>query len=66
MSTGQRRLERSPGDLYLDPAVPAEQRVVITCGTWAAEATHVWNGSSWSRLAPAPVRPVPGAQPQPA
>ena len=63
MRTGQRGLDQNPGDLYLDPAVPADERMVIACGTWTAEATHVWNGFSWSRLAAAPVRLVPCSLP---
>jgi len=65
MRTGQRGLDQSPGDLYFDPAVPADERMVINCGTWSVEATHVWNGSSWSRLGRTPVRLVPCAMPVP-
>ena len=60
---GQRRLDPNPGDLYLDPAVPASERVTVNCGAWAAQATHVWTGSGWSRITPGEVRPVPCALP---
>lgn len=48
-----------PGDLYLDPAVPEGERVTMTRSGWAAEVTHVWTGTGWSRLLPGPVRAVP-------
>jgi hypothetical protein len=57
----QRRPEQAPGDLYLDPTVPARERLTVSCGDWVAEATHVWTGTGWSRLLIAPVRAVPGA-----
>ncbi|PWJ51756.1 hypothetical protein SAMN06264364_12034 [Quadrisphaera granulorum] len=34
---------------------------MVSCGTWTAEATHVWTGRGWSRLLTCPVRLVPGA-----
>ena len=52
-----------PGDLYLDPAVPAGQRVRVGQGRWRAEATHVWTGTGWTRLVAGQVRPVPDAGP---
>jgi hypothetical protein len=63
MRTGQRRPDQSPGDLYLDPAVPADERVTVHCGEWVAEATHVWTGVTWSRLATGAVRLVPSSLP---
>jgi hypothetical protein len=38
--------------------------VTVSCGEWLAQATHVWTGTGWSRLAPTPVRPVPGGEAQ--
>lgn len=61
MKPGQRGPERTPGELYLDPAVPERERVVISCGEWLAQATHVWTGTGWARLSPSVVRPVPSA-----
>ncbi|SDQ72939.1 hypothetical protein [Quadrisphaera sp. DSM 44207] len=61
MIPGQRRPDRAPGDLYLDPTVPADQRVTVSCGEWLAQATHVWTGQGWTRLGPGPVRSVPSA-----
>lgn len=52
-----------PGDLYLDPHVPAAQRVRVGQGRWRAEATHVWTGTGWTRLVAGHVRPVPDAGP---
>ena len=52
-----------PGDLYLDPDVPAAQRVRVGQGRWRAEATHVWTGTGWTRLVAGQVRPVPNAGP---
>ena len=52
-----------PGDLYLDPDVPAPQRVRVGQGRWRAEATHVWTGTGWTRLVAGRVRPVPDAGP---
>ena len=52
-----------PGDLYLDPDVPAPQRVRVGQGRWRAEATHVWTGTGWTRLVTGQVRPVPDAGP---
>ena len=65
MKPGQRRPERTPGELYLDPAVPEHERVMVSCGQWLAEATHVWTGTGWFRLSPAAVRPVPSGRPVP-
>ncbi|MBC3760536.1 hypothetical protein ACUN7V_03890 [Quadrisphaera oryzae] len=50
-----------PGDLFLDPSLPDPERVAVSCGSWAAEATHVWTGCGWARLLTSPVRLVPGA-----
>lgn len=61
--TGQRRPDQSPGDLYLDPAVPADERVEVHCGTWTAQATHVWTGVNWARLNLGEVKLVPAALP---
>lgn len=47
------------GDLYLDPAVPEDERVTISRNGWAAQASHVWTGTGWSRLVPGVVREVP-------
>lgn len=52
-----------PGDLYLDPDVPAAQRVRMGQGRWRAEATHVWTGTGWTRLVAGQVRLVPSAGP---
>ncbi len=52
-----------PGDLYLDPAVPAAERVSVGQGAWRSEATHVWTGTGWTRLVAGHVRPVPSAGP---
>ncbi len=63
MTPWQRGPEQVPGDLYLDPTLPDGERVVVSCGPWTAEATHVWTGGGWSRLLTAPVGLVPGADP---
>ncbi|MGQ7295162.1 hypothetical protein [Quadrisphaera sp. KR29] len=63
MTPWQRGPGAEPGDLFLDPALPDLERVVVSCGAWTAEATHVWTGSGWSRLLTSPVRLVPGAPP---
>ncbi len=52
-----------PGDLYLDPDVPAAQRVRVGQGRWRAEATHVWTGTGWTRVVAGEVRLVPSAGP---
>ncbi|TXR57170.1 hypothetical protein [Quadrisphaera setariae] len=48
-----------PGDLYLDPAVPDCERVTISRNGWSAQASHVWTGVGWTRLAPGVVHDVP-------
>lgn len=52
-----------PGDLYLDPDVPAAQRVRVGQGRWRAQATHVWTGTGWTRLVAGQIRLVPSAGP---
>lgn len=51
------------GDLYLDPAVPESERVTISRSSWAAQASHVWTGTGWTRLVPGLVREVPAHPP---
>lgn len=65
MIPGQRRSERNPGDLYLDPAVPVHERMTASCGDWMVQVTHVWTGYGWSRLVPGQVQPVPASSPLP-
>lgn len=48
-----------PGDLFLDEALPAWERLTLVRNGWRAEATHVWVGAGWARLVPGPVFPVP-------
>ena len=52
-----------PGDLYLDSAVPECERLTMTRNGWAAQVTHVWTGTGWTRLVPGAVREVPAHQP---
>lgn len=54
-----------PGDLYLDSAVPECERLTMTRNGWAAQVTHVWTGTGWTRLVPGAVREVPAQQPLP-
>ncbi|MGQ7295667.1 hypothetical protein [Quadrisphaera sp. KR29] len=53
-----------PGHLFLDPDVPAEEVIDLTCGTWTGRASHVWTGVGWARLVPGPVAVVPTAGPR--
>lgn len=53
-----------PGDLFLDEALPAWERLTLVRNGWRAEATHVWVGAGWARLVPGPVFPVPDHVPQ--
>ncbi|WP_146211283.1 hypothetical protein [Quadrisphaera granulorum] len=48
-----------PGDLYLDPEVPACERVTISRNGWSAQASHIWTGTGWTRLSPGVVHDVP-------
>jgi hypothetical protein len=61
MTPWQRGPGAEPGDLFLDPSLPDPERVAVSCGSWTAEATHVWTGCGWARLLTSPVRLVPGA-----
>jgi hypothetical protein len=53
-----------PGHLYLDPDVPADEVIDLTCGSWAGRASHVWTGVGWARLVPGPVAVVPTSRPK--
>lgn len=64
MTPWQRSPEQVPGDLYLDPTLPDDERVDVSCGPWNAAATHVWTGGGWARLLTCPVQLVPGASPE--
>ena len=55
-----------PGDLFLDPDVPDAERVTVVRAGRAAQASHVWTGSGWSRLGGGPVALVPSVRPRPA
>lgn len=54
-----------PGDLFLDPDVPDAERVTVVRAGRAAQASHVWIGTGWSRLGAGPVAMVPSTRPQP-
>ncbi|TNM64102.1 hypothetical protein FHN55_14825 [Streptomyces sp. NP160] len=53
-----------PGHLYLDPDVPADEVIDLTCGPWTGRASHVWTGVGWARLVPGPIAVVPTARPK--
>lgn len=53
-----------PGHLFLDPDVPADEVLHLTCGAWTGRASHVWTGVGWARLLPGPVAVVPTARPR--
>ena len=53
----------SPGDLFLDEALPECERVTLVRNGWRASATHVWVGAGWARLVPGPVALVPDHAP---
>lgn len=52
-----------PGHLFLDPDVPADEVIHLSCGAWTGRASHVWTGVGWARLVPGPVAVVPTARP---
>lgn len=54
----------APGDLFLDEALPASERMTLVRNGWHAEATHVWVGAGWARLVPGPVSMVPDHAPR--
>lgn len=54
----------SPGDLFLDEALPECERVTLVRNGWRAAATHVWVGAGWARLVPGPVALVPDHAPR--
>ncbi len=53
-----------PGHLFLDPDVPPQEVIDLTCGSWTGRASHVWTGVGWARLVPGPVAVVPTARPK--
>ncbi|TXR55635.1 hypothetical protein [Quadrisphaera setariae] len=53
-----------PGHLYLDPDVPADEVIDLTCGPWTGRASHVWTGVGWARLVPGPIAVVPTSRPK--